>query len=89
MLHIVEIRSPLSQRYDDDDDDDDYLRLQHGKGFHNVVYMSYVIHMNPSNKAKVMNTYSYKHMFVNNLSTYTCIYILLFMYICMHIYPDT
>jgi hypothetical protein len=27
---------------DDDDDDDDHLRLQHGKGFHNLVYMSYV-----------------------------------------------
>jgi hypothetical protein len=30
--------------YDDDvyDDDDVYLRLQHGKGFHNLVYMSCV-----------------------------------------------
>jgi hypothetical protein len=24
-----------------DDDDDVYLRLQHGKGFHNLVYVSY------------------------------------------------
>jgi hypothetical protein len=24
------------------DDDDVYLRLQHGKGFHNLVYISYV-----------------------------------------------
>jgi hypothetical protein len=36
---------------DDDDDDDDYLRLQHGKAFHNLVYMSYVIHINPACKA--------------------------------------
>jgi hypothetical protein len=40
---------------DDDNDDDDnddyvYLRLQHGKGFHNLVYVSYVKHINPSNK---------------------------------------
>jgi hypothetical protein len=32
--------------YMDDDDDDVYLRLQHGKGFHNLVYMSHVKHMN-------------------------------------------
>jgi hypothetical protein len=25
-------------------DDDVYLRLQHGKGFHDLVYMSYVTH---------------------------------------------
>jgi hypothetical protein len=30
------------------DDDDVYLRLQHGKGFHNLVYMSYVRHIKPS-----------------------------------------
>jgi hypothetical protein len=29
-----------------DDDDDDYLRLQQGKRFHNLVYMSYVKHIN-------------------------------------------
>jgi hypothetical protein len=34
----------------DDDDDDDYLRLQHGKGFHNLVYMFYVKHTNPASK---------------------------------------
>jgi hypothetical protein len=28
-----------------DDDDDFYLRLQHGKEFHNLVYMSYVKHI--------------------------------------------
>jgi hypothetical protein len=34
-----------------DDDDDVYLRLQHGKGFHNLVYMSYVKHKTPDSKA--------------------------------------
>jgi hypothetical protein len=33
---------------DDDDDDDGYLRLQQGKGFNNLVYMSYVKHINPA-----------------------------------------
>jgi hypothetical protein len=33
------------------DDDDVYLRLQHGKGFHNLVYMSYVKHIKPASKA--------------------------------------
>jgi hypothetical protein len=32
-------------------DDDVYLRLQHGKGFHKLVYMSYVKHVNPASKA--------------------------------------
>jgi hypothetical protein len=36
---------------DDDDDGDVYLRLQHGKGFHNLVYMSYAKHINPASKA--------------------------------------
>jgi len=36
---------------DDVDDDDIYLRLQHGKGFHDLVYMSYVKHTNPACKA--------------------------------------
>ncbi len=38
---------------DDDDDDDDvvYLRLQHGKGFHNLVYVSHVKLLNPASKA--------------------------------------
>jgi hypothetical protein len=36
---------------DSEDDDDVYLRLQHGKGFHNLVYMSYVKHINPASKA--------------------------------------
>jgi hypothetical protein len=35
----------------DDDDDDVYLRLQHGKGFHNLVHMSYVKHIDPASKA--------------------------------------
>jgi hypothetical protein len=33
------------------DDDDVYLRFQHGKGFHNLVYMSNVEHINSSSKA--------------------------------------
>jgi hypothetical protein len=41
---------------DDDDDDDFYLRLQHEKGFHNLVYMSYVKHIKPAKKALIMNT---------------------------------
>jgi hypothetical protein len=36
---------------DDNDDDDFYLRLQHGKGFHHLIYMSYVKHINPASKA--------------------------------------
>jgi hypothetical protein len=36
---------------DDDDDDDVYLRLQHGRGFHNLVCISYVKHINPAFKA--------------------------------------
>jgi hypothetical protein len=42
-----------------DDDDDVYLeKLQYGEGFHIIysVYMSYVKHINPANKAEVMNT---------------------------------
>jgi hypothetical protein len=35
-----------------DDDDDVYLRLQHGKGFHNLVYMSYVKQRNPAKRHK-------------------------------------
>jgi hypothetical protein len=34
--------------YDDDNNGDVYLRLQHGKGFHNLVCMSYVKHIKPS-----------------------------------------
>jgi hypothetical protein len=34
-----------------DDDDDVYLRLQHGRGFHNLVYMSSLKHINPAFKA--------------------------------------
>jgi GTPase SAR1 family protein len=37
---------------DDDNDDDAYLRLQYGKGFHNLVYMSYVKHINPAKSHK-------------------------------------
>jgi hypothetical protein len=36
---------------DDDDDDDVYLRSQHGKGFYNLVYMSYVKCINLACKA--------------------------------------
>jgi hypothetical protein len=40
------------------DDDDVYLECYSGKGFHIncSVYMSYVKHINSSNKALVMNT---------------------------------
>jgi hypothetical protein len=34
------------------DDDNVYLRLQHGKGFHNLVYMSYIKHINPTKSHK-------------------------------------
>jgi hypothetical protein len=37
---------------DDDDDDNDYLRLQHGKEFRNLVYMSYVKHINLAKRHK-------------------------------------
>jgi hypothetical protein len=37
-------------RYDDDDDDV-YFRLQHGKGFHSLVYLSYVKHIIQACKA--------------------------------------
>jgi hypothetical protein len=30
--------------------------LQHWKGFYDLVYMSYVKHINPASKAYVMNT---------------------------------
>jgi hypothetical protein len=33
------------------DDDDVYLRLQNGKGLHNLVYVSYVKHINPACKS--------------------------------------
>jgi hypothetical protein len=33
-----------------DDDNDVYLRLQHGKGFHNFVYVSYIKHINLASK---------------------------------------
>jgi hypothetical protein len=32
-------------------DDDVYLRLQRGKGFHNLVYTYYVKYINPASKA--------------------------------------
>jgi hypothetical protein len=38
------------------DDDDVYLRIQHGKGFRNLVHMSCVIHINPASIACVINT---------------------------------
>jgi uncharacterized membrane protein len=37
--------------YVNTDDDDVYLRLQHGKGFHNLAYTSYVKHIIPDSKA--------------------------------------
>jgi hypothetical protein len=39
-----------------DDDDDVYLKLQHGKKFHNLIYTSYIKYINPACKALVMNT---------------------------------
>jgi len=36
---------------EEDDNDDVYLRLQNGKGFHNLVYISYVKYINPASKA--------------------------------------
>jgi hypothetical protein len=33
------------------DNDDIYLRLQYGEGFHNLVYMFYVKHINSASKA--------------------------------------
>jgi hypothetical protein len=45
-LPCIPFRTP------DDDDDDVYLRLQHGIGFHNLVYMSYVKHINPAKRHK-------------------------------------
>jgi hypothetical protein len=39
------------------------LRLQHGKEFHNLVYMSYVKHINPSNKA-YMCMYMFMHGYI-------------------------
>jgi hypothetical protein len=38
------------------DNDDVYLRLQHEEGFHNLVYMSHVKHINQISKAELMNT---------------------------------
>jgi phage gp29-like protein len=58
---------------DDDDDDDVYLRLQHGKEFHNLVYMSYVKHTNP---AKRHNHDS------------TCIFIYIYTYIDIYMYTN-
>jgi hypothetical protein len=37
--------------YEYHNDDDVYLTLQHGKGFHNLVYMSYVKYINPASMA--------------------------------------
>jgi hypothetical protein len=44
----IQKKHNYNRRYDDDDV---YLRLQHGKGFYNLVYMFYVKHINSSNKA--------------------------------------
>jgi hypothetical protein len=35
----------------DDDDDDVYLRLQNVKRFYNLIYISYVKHINSASKA--------------------------------------
>jgi hypothetical protein len=37
---------------DNDNDDDDDLRIRHGKGFHNLVYMSYVKYINLAKRHK-------------------------------------
>jgi hypothetical protein len=44
-LSVASISAPLSRRVSNDDDV--YLRLQHGKGFLNLIYMSYVKNINP------------------------------------------
>jgi hypothetical protein len=36
----------------DDNDDGLYLRLQRGKEFHNLVYMSHIKHINPAKRHK-------------------------------------
>jgi hypothetical protein len=38
------------------DADDVYFTLKRGKGFHNLVYMSYVKHINQDSKAYITNT---------------------------------
>jgi hypothetical protein len=53
---IISFSQDFLAFFGSDDDDDVYLRIQHGKRFHNIVYMSYVKHINPACKAKVMNT---------------------------------
>jgi hypothetical protein len=45
-LNIYVLLKDINQTYDDDV----YLRLQHGKGFHNLVYISYVKHINPAKR---------------------------------------
>jgi hypothetical protein len=50
-----------SVKKDDDDDDDVYVEYYSGKGFHinYSVYMSYVKHINPANKALVRNDHKF------------------------------
>jgi hypothetical protein len=47
-VYTLEVNSKANKP----DDDEVYLRLQHGKGFHNLVYMSYVKHINPAKRHK-------------------------------------
>jgi hypothetical protein len=76
-----------------DDDYDVYLRLQPGKGFHNLVNMSYVKHLNPSNKAYqlvTLDTYLYKPgLNLSQLLTLSYIYIYIHIYIYTYIYIYT
>jgi hypothetical protein len=45
IMMMVMIMVMIGDGDDDGDDDDVFLRLQHGKGFYNLVYMSYVNHI--------------------------------------------
>jgi hypothetical protein len=49
----------ISSIANDDDDDDVYLRLQYGKEFHNLVYMSYVKHEQNNSKHLCNNIIEY------------------------------
>jgi hypothetical protein len=51
-LELAHERPPSSISCGDYDDDDLYLRLQHGNGLHNLVYMSYVKDINPAKRHK-------------------------------------
>jgi hypothetical protein len=49
--HKIKNKSIKAHNFDQLCDDDVYLRLQHGKRFHDLVCMSYVKDINPANKA--------------------------------------